>query len=116
MKKLFRICVLCAFVVQLSGCATAESNAYKTTAVIAQTVDSARQAWNQYVHDGKATVDQVRAVHSAYAKYQSAMAVAEAAVITYKTNHDAGALNAALQSVSAASSAVIAAVAEFSNP
>ena len=115
MKNLASLLTVIALVLVMAGCATPETSAYKTVAVIAQTVDSSRQAWNSYVAQGKATRDQVVAVHLAYVKYQSAMAVAEAAVITYKQNNATkGALDAAMLAVSAASADVITAVATFS--
>ena len=103
-----------ALVFAVSGCATPETTAYKTTAVISQTVDSSRQAWNNYVSQGKATKDEVVAVHAAYSKYQAAMAIAEAALITYKQNNATKpALDSALAALAATSTEVITAIATF---
>lgn len=98
------------------GCITTQTPdavAYKTIATITTTVDSARQAWNSFVAAGHATVDEVNTVGQAYTKYQSAVALAQVATISYKTNPDSNSLNAAITAVSDSSSALINVVNTF---
>ncbi len=74
----------------LIGCATGpnayEVDALKSIQATAQTVDLARQGWNDYVASGHAGTNEVRQIHDAYVKYQAAMALAQVAVTAYHAN------------------------------
>ena len=71
--------------VVLTGCKTAEQTAYRGFGVTRTLVDTAMTAWGDYVRSGKATgADQVK-VRALYEKYQAAMRVCRATVITLKT-------------------------------
>lgn len=87
----------------LFGCASAEKNAYRTIAVVSVSADKTMRGWGQYVQSGKASAGDEAKVKAAYQKYQAAMSIAEAAVLTAK---DAPAgqetLETALQAVEAA--------------
>lgn len=111
---------LIALALSQEGCSTAnqspDSIAYKTIATVTTTVDSARQAWNTYVAAGNATIPQVQQVAAAYAVYQQSIVVAQAAVITYKTNGDANSMNNAVAAASAASLPIITLITAIVTP
>lgn len=90
MRKKINVLLSILALVCLIGCATGpnayETDAYKTLAATAQTVDAARQAWNDYVKAGHSNVAEVTQVHSAYVDYQAAMAAAQVAVAIYHAN------------------------------
>ena len=91
----------------LSGCATAESAAYRTLGATAYVVDGAMNGWGDWVRAGRATPAQEASVKAAYERYQAAMRVARAAVTAYKTAPDRPALDRALDAVDAARVALI---------
>lgn len=95
------------------GCATFDTNAYKTLAITATTVDSSRQAWNDYVGQGKATVAEVQAVADSYAKYQHAMAYAQSATIAYETTKNQSQLQGAIDAAVAAATNFTSLIAAF---
>jgi hypothetical protein len=67
-----------------AGCKSPEVAAYRTVGGVAATVDAAMNAWGDWVRAGKATADDETRVRSAYIKYQNAMQVAKAAVLSAK--------------------------------
>lgn len=113
MKRYLQVIGLIALI-SITGCATTENTAYKSVAVIAQTVNSSRLAWNDYVARGLATKAEVIAVHDTYTKYQAVMKVAEQAVITYKRdNATLPALQTAINTLTATSTELITSIATF---
>lgn len=98
---------LLLLVLLLSACSTFENNAYKVIGSTAVTVDAARKGWNDYAMRGLATRQQVAEVADYYAKYQSAMLVAQRAVAGYKVSNNQDELSRALDGLSNASGDII---------
>lgn len=107
----------------MSGCKTnPETVAYKASKGSSITVEAALASWNDYVGQGKATLDQERVVKRAFEKYQTAQLAVLDAAIAYRTAKDAGAtgtdtaqakLNAAIAGASAALAGVIQLLTQF---
>ena len=68
----------------LCGCASLETNAYKTIGSTAVAVDASMNAWGDYVRAGKSTVAQEQQVRAAYAKYQQSMKTTQKLVTAYR--------------------------------
>lgn len=73
----------------LLGCASTQNTAGKLLASSAVTVDGAMRGWAAWVAQGQATDDQQAKVRTAYAQYQSSMAVAQASFNTLVATGDA---------------------------
>ena len=71
MKTLNLLCL--AALVLWAGCASFETNAYRTLGTTATLVDAAMQAWGGWVREGQATPTDEKRVREAYQSYQSAM-------------------------------------------
>lgn len=104
-RWVFSSLVAIALTLSIEGCSTTGSQsptviAYKTVASTTTTVDTARQAWNQWVITGHATVDQVTKVANDYALYQQSMATAQVAINSYNANPDPNQLNKVMAAVS----------------
>jgi hypothetical protein len=95
----------CLFV--LAGCASLETNAYRTIGSTAVTVDAAMRGWGDYVRAGKATPANQVAVKGAYLRYQTAMTVAQQAVIVYKANGDKVTFQTSIDMLNAAKDVLI---------
>ncbi len=92
----------------LTGCASLDTNAYKTIGTTANLVDGAMRGWGDYVRAGRATPDDESRVRAAYEKYQAAMRAARAAVNTYHTAPDNEVpLQTALSALSSASGEIV---------
>lgn len=74
------------FSVLFLGCQSLERNAYRTIGTVAVGVDSAMNAWGDYVRAGMATPQQEQIVKLAYTKYQTSMEACKVAVYIYKTS------------------------------
>src|SRR5437870_8764850 len=97
------IAVLVVAIPITHGCKSAEKVAYQATSTAQITVDAAMTAWGDWVGQGKATVDQERAVKSAYLKYQAAaVTVIDAAKSVSGSPTNAPAFNLAVTAASAA--------------
>jgi hypothetical protein len=68
----------------LVGCATLEQGAYKVVGTTAIVVDTAMNAWGDYVRAGKATDVQQQQVRSLYENYQVSMRIAKTTILTLK--------------------------------
>lgn len=67
-----------------AGCGTTPLNvATKADGAVIITVDGAMKGWRDYVTAGKATKEQIDAVHDAYVKYYNAQKLAEQALLEY---------------------------------
>lgn len=74
-----------AFIVSiLVGCATFETNAYRTIGVTAHTVDSLMVTWADESVAGRTTAQLDASVVAAHATYQKSMAAAKVAVDAYR--------------------------------
>lgn len=70
----------------MAGCSTMERGTYQVLGTTAATVDAAMKGWGDYVRAGKATTADEATAMQLYAKYQGAMRVAKAAVLSLKKN------------------------------
>jgi len=85
MKKIAYLFATVAIAGWLCGCATFNTNAYKSIGTAAVAVDASMQAWGAYVRDGKATPAQEATVRAAYERYQQSMRVAQVLMHSYQT-------------------------------
>lgn len=91
----------------LLGCASLETNAYRTIGSTAVTVDTAMQGFADATVRGLTTPEQQMNVKAAYNRYQEAMRVAKGSVTIYRTTKDQNQLTAALDAVAIASAHII---------
>jgi tagatose-1,6-bisphosphate aldolase non-catalytic subunit AgaZ/GatZ len=84
MKKITALLGTVLLAAYLCGCASLETNAYKTIGSTAVAVDASMNAWGDYVRAGKTTVAQEQQVRAAYANYQKSMKTAQALVTAYR--------------------------------
>lgn len=75
--KSFLACYLTILMLILSACKTPMQTTFVTTGVVVTTVDTALQAWGDYVRAGKATVAQSAKVEELCGHYVRAMQVAK---------------------------------------
>lgn len=85
MRKFYYL-VLFLLVLAVSGCATAEKNAYRTLATTSTLVDKAMTTWADYVVKGLANEQDELKVRKAYATYQKAMVASKLAVYSYRSS------------------------------
>lgn len=85
-KAVRRGAVIVLAAVCVAGCATA----YKATAVSTKTVSAAIGAWSDYVDQGKATIEDRKAVLAAVVKYRAALATAQTAVNQWFAEQESG--------------------------
>lgn len=79
MKKL----ILPLLLLVAIGCASLETNAYRTIGSVAVTVDTAMNGWGLYVRQHSLTEAQQKPVKDAYLKYQAVMAAVQGEVNVY---------------------------------
>lgn len=126
MKAQTQMAGLLALFLFASGCASFETGAYRTISSITTTVEAARKGWVDYVTTQRVVLSarpleanklevQVGQVGDAYAKYQTSMRAAKAAVLAYKAAPvDQKPVETALNAVSAAGAEVVKLVNQFS--
>ena len=98
------------------GCASFQTNSYRTVGVITTSVEAARQAFVAYENTGAVTQKQHDQVQAVYVKYQLAMKVAADAFVAYNLTKNQDALTVALNAAAASSADVIALVEAFLPP
>lgn len=76
-------------IVAFAGCTTVKTNAGKTLASVAVTVDASMKAWAALVVAGQTNPQQEANVKAYYARYQQAMVVARSAYAILATTGDA---------------------------
>ena len=116
MKRIVMLlAVVCAVAV---GCATLETTAFRGIGAVAVTVDTAMQAWGDAVRADQVTADQELVVRQAYARYQSAMRTAHAALTAYKlsSGQDKNALNVALDTLDGCAADLTKLIRDFLTP
>lgn len=106
MKKFIMIPVVLALLALLPACATFKSNAGKTIASTALTVDAAMKGWAAYVVLNNVPADKQAPVRAAYVQYQLAMTAAKDAYVTLMTTGDQAPWNVAGPALTASSTKV----------
>lgn len=104
MKTLKLILPLLCILALMPACSTTKGNAAKTLASTALTVDAAMKGWAAYVVMNNVAVDKQQPVRVAYSQYQTAMAAARDAYVTWATTDAQDPWLIAQQALTAASS------------
>lgn len=89
-KMMVMLVVAAALLLPCAGCKTSPVKlATQSEVVVVQTVDSAMQAWKDYVEMGLASQREVDLVKVNYQRYYNAQLVAKAALSVWVENKDA---------------------------
>ena len=108
MKTRLSAVALVVLLASMIGCANLQSNAGKTLATIASTVDGAMKGWAAYVvASGQVSDSQQASVRDAYLKYQACMVTAQAAYNGLASSSDQTAWNQALAALTAAQGTLV---------
>ncbi len=97
----------CLLLIGSQGCATYEGNAYRVIGATTVTVEKCMAGWNDYVGAGKASIEDELKVHAIYERYQKAMRVAKASVMSYRANQDKSSMEIALGQLESTGAEVI---------
>ena len=117
MKTKLSAVALVVLLASMIGCASFQSNAGKSLATIASTVDAAMKGWAAYVvASGQVSDSQQASVRDAYLKYQACMVTAQAAYNGLASNSDQTAWNQALAALNAAQGTLVQLVSAFLSP
>lgn len=102
------------FMLILSGCQNPDRAAYVTAGTVITSVDSAMNAWGDFVRAGLSKPEQEVRVKDAYQKYQIATRTLRTVVRSYKNSpQDEARYETALRVVEAASADLISIVRQF---
>lgn len=99
--------------VALMGCASFQSNAGKSLATVATTIDAAMKGWAGYVVAGGASETQQTEVKAVYHQYQVVMFAAETAYIEMSKTGDRTAWQKASDALTASQNQILALIKTF---